>query len=64
MIKYNETKKDLPSAALHQLFVSAGWSTGDESADMLANFNKPFINSTLVISAWKNDQLIGVVRVL
>jgi GNAT superfamily N-acetyltransferase len=24
----------------------------------------PFINSTLVISAWKNDRLVGAVRVL
>jgi hypothetical protein len=28
------------------------------------DYNIPFINSTLVISAWENDRLIGAVRVL
>jgi len=31
---------------------------------MLNHFNMPFINSTLVISAWENDRLVGAVRVL
>ena len=31
---------------------------------MLKNFNIPFVNSTLVISAWENERLVGVVRVL
>ena len=63
-IFYNETKKDLPSDELRKLFMSVGWSDGSETPQMRKNFNKPFIHSTLVISAWKDDQLIGAVRVL
>ena len=59
-IIYNDIKKDLPCEQLQCLFVSAGWSDGSRTLDM----NKPFVNSTLVISAWENDHLIGVVRVL
>jgi len=61
---YNDTKKDLPNAQLQNLFISAGWSDDNESEEMLNHFNVPFINSTLVISAWDNEKLIGVVRVL
>lgn len=63
-IVYNDTKKDLPSEQLHKLFVSVGWSDGSETSDMIKNYNIPFINSTLVISAWKNERLVGAVRVL
>lgn len=63
-IVYNDRKKDLPSEQLRQLFISAGWSDGEENPDMLKHFNIPFINSTLVISAWENECLIGAVRVL
>ena len=57
--------KDLPNQQLYKLFVSVGWA--DESTTtqaMIDNFNKPFINSTIVISAWDNDLLVGCVRVL
>lgn len=63
-IIYNDTKKDLPSEQLHRLFMSVGWSDGSETSNMIKNYNIPFINSTLVISAWENERLIGVVRVL
>jgi hypothetical protein len=63
-IIYSDTKKDLPSEQLQKLFVSVGWSDGSETLNMLKNYNKPFINSTLVISAWENERLIGAVRVL
>ena len=63
-ILYNDVKKDLPSGQLHHLFVSAGWSDGSETSDMLNNFNTPFVNSTLVISAWDGERLVGAVRVL
>jgi len=63
-ITYNNTKKDLPNDELHQLFASAGWSNENTTEDMINHFNVPFINSTLVISAWDNKKLIGVVRVL
>ena len=63
-IIYNDTKKDLPAEQLHRLFMSVGWSDGAETLDMIKNYNIPFINSTLVISAWENERLIGAVRVL
>ena len=63
MIIYNDRKKDLPCDQLEALFISAGWSDGSDSSKS-AYFNAPFINSTLVISAWENDRLVGCVRVL
>jgi ribosomal protein S18 acetylase RimI-like enzyme len=63
-IFFDEKKKDLPIDQLRFLFMSAGWSKGEETQEMVSNFNLPFINSTLVISAWHEDRLVGVVRVL
>ena len=63
-IVYDDIKKDIPSDQLHRLFTLAGWSDGSETMEMKNYFNLPFKNSTLVISAWKGDRLIGVVRVL
>jgi len=65
-ITYNDTKKDLPVEQLYYLFYSAGWTGSESTPDpyILKNFNAPFINSTLVISAWDNGRLVGVVRVL
>ena len=62
-IIYNDKKKDLPCEQLEALFISAGWSDGSDSSKSLY-FNAPFINSTLVISAWDGELLVGVVRVL
>jgi len=63
-IFYNDVRKDLPSEQLQKMFVSVGWSDGSETPDMIQNYNVPFINSTLVISAWENNRLVGAVRVL
>ena len=63
-ITYNDTKKDLPSAQLHKLFVAVGWSDGTDTPEMIGNYNVPFIHSTVVISAWDGDRLIGAVRAL
>jgi len=65
-IIYNNAKKDLPVEQLYHLFFSAGWAGSEiiPDPDMLSKFNIPFINSTIVISAWENERLIGVVRVL
>ncbi|MDD4494901.1 MAG: GNAT family N-acetyltransferase [Eubacteriales bacterium] len=64
-IVYNETKKDLPLEQLHTLFVSVGWSDGGVlPEEMKAGFIKPWLHSTLVISAWDGDRLVGTVRVL
>ena len=59
-----ETRKDLPCKELHDLFYAVGWSNGNITSSMLNNFNKSFINSTLVFSAWIDDKLVGCVRVL
>ena len=63
-IIYNDRRKDLPSEQVYQLFKSAGWTDGSETADMRKHFNLPFTNSTLVVSAWEDEQLVGVVRIL
>lgn len=59
-----QTRKDLPCEALYHLFKAVGWSDGQITPQMLEKFNVPFINSTIVISAWKDDSLVGCVRVL
>ena len=63
-VVYNDTKKDLPVEQLYHLFLSANWASENIPDDWLENFNRPFINSTLVISAWENERLVGVVRVI
>ena len=64
-ITYNDEKKDLPSDQLKRLFVLAGWcDDSDDDDDMSRHFNAPFIRSTLVVSAWDDEQLIGAVRVM
>ena len=61
-----KTQKDLPCDQLSALFNAVGWSdeSKETTPEMLANFNLPFINSTLVFSAWDDAKLIGCVRVL
>ena len=55
----------MPPEQVHKLFVAVGWSDGTETLEMIANgYNIPWVNSTLVISAWDGDFLIGAVRVL
>ena len=64
-ITYNDKQKDLPPEQVHKLFVAVGWSDGTETPEMIANgYIIPWVNSTLVISAWDGDCLIGAVRVL
>ncbi len=62
---YNDRMKDLPFDQLHALFIAVGWSDGGNLSDeMEVGFMKPWLNSTLVISAWDGEKLIGSVRVL
>lgn len=63
-IVYDEVIKDLPGEQLHRLFVAVGWSDGTETPEMLAGFHRPYANSTLVVSAWNGERLVGAVRVL
>ena len=64
-ITYNDTQKDLPPEQVHKLFVAVGWSDGSETPEMIQKgYSVPWINSTLVISAWDGDCLVGAVRVL
>jgi len=66
MITYNGSKKDLPVDQLYRLFYLAGWTSSESSPDpdMVKSFNTPFVNSTVVISAWDGERLVGAVRVL
>lgn len=59
-----KTRKDLPCRELYDLFYAVGWSGKNIPPSMLENFNKNFINSTLVFSAWVDERLVGCVRVL
>lgn len=64
-IIFNDERKDLPLEQLHELFISVGWSGSGELPDELREgFIRPWIHSTLVISAWDGDRLVGAVRVL
>lgn len=61
-----QTNKDLPCDQLEALFRAVGWADNNKETtpDMLANFNRPFLHSTLVFSAWDDQKLVGCVRVL
>ena len=64
-ITYDDTRKDLPPEQLHQLFVAVGWSDGTETPDMIQKgYRIPWVNSTVVVSAWDNERLVGAVRAL
>lgn len=64
-IVYNDEMKDLPLPQLYELFIAVGWSDGGELSDkMKIGFMQPWLNSTLVISSWDGDHLVGAVRVL
>jgi ribosomal protein S18 acetylase RimI-like enzyme len=64
-ITYNDTLKDLPLDQLHHLFVAVGWSDDEPMPENIAKgFMQPWLNSTLVVSAWDGERLVGAVRVL
>jgi ribosomal protein S18 acetylase RimI-like enzyme len=64
VIAYDDVRKALPAGQLHALFEEAGWIGEGETEAMRAAFTLPFLNSTLVISAWDGGRLVGAVRVL
>jgi ribosomal protein S18 acetylase RimI-like enzyme len=60
-----KTTKNLPPKQLHKIFVAVGWSDGGETPEMIeTGYTTPWMNSTLVISAWDGERLVGAVRVL
>ena len=60
-----KTDKALPNEQLYNLFVSVGWAEASNTTQaMIDNFNKNFINSTIVISAWSGEKLVGCIRAL
>ena len=64
IIEFRDDIKNLPCDQLHNLFYLAGWSDESITEEMMKNFNRPFINSTLVLSVWSNERLVGCIRVL
>ncbi|MDR0946512.1 MAG: GNAT family N-acetyltransferase [Ruminococcus sp.] len=64
-ITYNDTLKTLPFDQLHRLFTAVGWSDDEPLPEnMKKGFMQSWLNSTLVVSAWNGDKLVGAVRVL
>ena len=58
-ISYNDQKKDLPVDQLMYLFESVGWAKNEDlevTEEILKDFMKPWLHSTLVISAWDESR--------
>lgn len=65
MIEYRDTCKALPVDQLARLFYAVGWSDQPDGEEIAREFiQKPYCNSTLVVSAWDGERLVGAVRVL
>jgi N-acetylglutamate synthase-like GNAT family acetyltransferase len=64
LITYKE-EKNLPADQLFDLYKSIKWTEGvkDEEEHALL-IQKVYENSDAVFSAWDNDKLVGVVRVI
>lgn len=60
IIRY-ETTKDISDKDLRPLYTSVGWSSYTEQIDDL---NELLQNSQLVISAWSDNTLVGLVRTI
>ncbi len=59
MITYTE-KKIFTQEAVQELFLSVGWISGKYPSRLY----KALSNSSTVITAWDNDRLVGLVRLL
>ncbi len=59
MIEYIEEKK-FTVKQVQELFLSIGWVSGQYPTRL----HKALMNSSTVISAWDNDKLVGLIRVL
>ncbi len=59
MIEYTEEKK-FTVKQVQELFLSVGWVSGQYPTRL----HKALMNSSTVISAWDDDKLVGLIRVL
>ncbi len=59
MIEYIEEKK-FTVKQVQELFLSVGWVSGQYPTRL----HKALMNSSTVISAWDDDKLVGLIRVL
>lgn len=59
MIKFTE-EKIFDEKSVEKLFLSVGWISGEYPKRL----HKALMNSSTVLSAWDEDRLIGLVRVL
>ncbi len=59
MIKYTE-EKIFTQKQIQDLFLSVGWVSGSYPERLF----KALMNSSTVVTAWEDDELVGLVRVI
>ena len=59
MIKYTEEKK-FTQQQVQKLFLSVGWTSGNYPKRLY----KALMNSSTVLTAWDEEELVGLIRVL
>lgn len=59
MIKYTEEKK-FTQEEVQKLFLSVGWTSGNYPKRLY----KALMNSSTVLTAWDEEELVGLIRVL
>lgn len=59
MIKYTEEKK-FTQEEVQKLFLSVGWISGNYPKRLY----KALMNSSTVLTAWDDEELVGLIRVL
>ena len=59
MITFTEEKK-FTKEQVQQLFLSVNWMSGNYPERLY----KALMNSSTVLTAWENDSLVGLIRVL
>ena len=58
MIKYTEEKK-FTQEQVQKLFLSVGWTSGNYPKRLY----KALMNSSTVLTAWDEEELVGLIRV-
>lgn len=59
MIKYTEEKK-FTQEEVQKLFLSVGWTSGNYPKRLY----KALMNSSTVLTAWDDEEMVGLIRVL